>query len=107
MRIFRRIARAGAAAGLVDMARLEYRLTRYEARTLAHLFGTAIGKSASGPLDALRMMGIMIRVNPRVCLEPELAAAWGRYAKRLTKLSLKRAEARIKQAVAPLRRRAA
>jgi glycosyltransferase involved in cell wall biosynthesis len=107
VRIFRTIARAGAAAGLVDMARLEDRLTRYEARTLAHLFGTAIGKSASGPLDALRMMGIMIRVNPRVCLEPELAAAWGRYAKRLTKMSLKRAEARIKRAVAPLRRRAA
>jgi len=107
VRIFRRIAREGAAAGVVDMAGLEACLTRYEARTLAHLFGTAIGKSASGPLDALRMMGIMIRVNPRVCLEPELAAAWGRYARRLTKMSLKRAEARLKRAVAPHRRRAA
>jgi glycosyltransferase involved in cell wall biosynthesis len=107
VRIFRRIARKGAAAGVVDMARLEDRLTRYEARTLAHLFGTAVGKSALGPLHALRMMGIMIRVNPRVCLEPELAAAWRRYAKRLTKMSLKRLEARIKRAAAPLRRRAA
>ena len=103
VRIFRRIARAGAAAGVVDMAGLEDRLTRYEARTLAHLFGTAIGKSARGPLHALWMMGIMIRVNPRVCLEPELAGAWRRYAKRLTKMSLKRLEDRIKRAVAPVR----
>lgn len=107
VRIFRRIAREGAAAGVVDMAELEDSLTRYEARTLAHLFGTTIGKSAQGPLHALRMMGIMIRVNPRVCLESELARAWGRYAKRLTKLSLKRVEARIKHAVAPLRRKSA
>jgi hypothetical protein len=53
------------------------------------------------------MMGIMIRVNPRVCLEPELAAAWARYAKRLTTMSLKRVEARIKRAIAPIRRRSA
>jgi glycosyltransferase involved in cell wall biosynthesis len=107
VRIFRQIAREGAAAGQLDMAELERRLTRYEARTLAHLFGTAVGKSARGPVHALRMMGIMIRVNPRVCLEPELAAAWARYAKRLTTMSLKRVEARIKRAIAPIRRRSA
>lgn len=90
VRIFRQIAREGAAAGVVDMRRIERCLTRYEARTLAHLFGTAIGKSARGLVQALRMMEIMIRVNPRVCLEPELAAAWWRYLKRSMKMSLKR-----------------
>lgn len=107
VQIFRRIAQVGAAAGVVEMAKLEARLTRYEARTLVHLFGTAVGKSALGPLHALWMMGIMIRVNPRVCLQPELARAWRRYAKRLTKMSLKRLESRIKRVVAPLRRKAA
>lgn len=107
VQIFRQIAREGAAAGRVDMAGLEDRLTRYEARTLAHLFGAAIGKSAQGPLHALWMMGIMLRINPRVCLEPELSRAWRRYAKRLTKMSLKRLEGRIKQAAAPIRRMSA
>lgn len=96
VRIFRRLAREGAAAGVLDMHRIERCLTRYEARTLAHLFGTTIGTSARGPLHALRMMGIMMRVNPRVCLERELAAAWWRSFRRLAKMSLKRLAAVVR-----------
>ena len=97
VRIFRQIAREGAAAGVLEMGRIERHLTRYEARTLAHLFGTTVGRSGHGVQHGLRMMGIMMRVNRRVVFEPELAAAWWRYLRRRAGLSLK-------NLVAPLRR---
>jgi glycosyltransferase involved in cell wall biosynthesis len=100
VRIFRRIACQGAAAGLVDLRKLERMLTRYEAHTLAHLFGTTIGKSSSGLSHALTMLWIMVRVNPRVCFERRLRKAWLRHFKRLRHMSIKRVETRIKKVIA-------
>jgi glycosyltransferase involved in cell wall biosynthesis len=97
VKIFRRIAREGAAAGRIDMHSIERSLTRYEARTLAHLFGSAVGKSPPRLSYALTMMWIMLRVNPRVCLEPALAVAWGRYLRQLTRMTFKTLKARVRK----------
>lgn len=105
VRIFREIAKEGAAAGRVDMGQIERSLRRYESRTLTHLFGAAVGKSACGLPDALKMLWIMVRVNPRVCLEPRLAVAWWRYCRRLAGMSWMRLRSRAKQLIAPLRGR--
>jgi glycosyltransferase involved in cell wall biosynthesis/GT2 family glycosyltransferase len=98
VRLFRRIAEHGAAAGRLEMRQIERALTRYEARTLAHLFCTTIGRSSHGLLDALQMLWIMVRVNPRVGLEPELRRAWWRSSKNLARMSLKRLKNRLRQA---------
>lgn len=107
-RIFREIAQDGSASGRVDMASLERSLTRYEARTLIHLFGCSMGTSARGFMDALRMMHIMLSVNPRVCLEPALVRAWHRYAFRLGMMSLRSMKSRVRAAlgISPTRARA-
>ncbi len=104
VRIFREIAREGAAAGLLDMGQTERSLSRYEARTLAHLFGSAVGKSACGLPDALTMLWVMVRVNPRVCLEPTLAAAWWRSCRKLASMSWKRVRSRAAQSFVSIRR---
>lgn len=104
VRIFRRIAREGAAAGVINMAALDRLLTRYEAHTLAHLFGTTIGKSANRPWHALQMVLITLRINPRLFLIPELSLAWSHYAGLLTRMELQRLQARILRAVARYRR---
>jgi glycosyltransferase involved in cell wall biosynthesis len=96
VRIFREIAREGAAAGTIDMPSLERSLTRYEARTLIHLFGCSLAATSGGLTDSLRMMRIMARINPRVCLEPDLLRAWRRYTYRLTKMSLRSWKAKLR-----------
>jgi len=87
VRIFRQIAREGAAAGVLSLDRLERDLSRYEARTLATLFGTTIGLTAHHPGDAIAMLRIIVAVNPRLLLRPDLLIAWGRALGRLIRLS--------------------
>jgi glycosyltransferase involved in cell wall biosynthesis len=99
VRLFRRIAEQGAAAGRLDMRQIERALTRYEARTLAHLFSTTIGKSSHGLFHALQMLWIMFRINPRVCLEPGLRQAWWRSTKDLGRMSIKRLKSRVRHAL--------
>ncbi len=97
VRIFRAIAREGAAAGRLDMQQLERSLTHHEARTLVHLFRMAVGNSANSMPEALRMTGIIMRINPRVLLEPTLAKAWWRYCTSATRRSLKSLERGVKR----------
>jgi glycosyltransferase involved in cell wall biosynthesis/GT2 family glycosyltransferase len=99
VRIFRTIAREGAAAGHVDMQQIARSLTRYEARTLGHLFHVAVGNSASGFSEALRMTGIIMRINPRVLMEPALAKAWWRCCTSAARRSLKDLERRVKRMI--------
>jgi Glycosyl transferase family 2 len=85
--LFREIAHSGAAVGLVDLQAIEPVLTRYEARTLAHLFQSAVGKSARG-LGALpRMLGIALAVNPRVLGDAQLRRVGRRVARSLARLT--------------------
>lgn len=99
VRIFRAIAREGAAAGRLDMQQLERSLTRHEARTLAHLFRVAVGNSANRLPEAFRMMGIIIRINPRVLMEPMLAKAWWGFCTNATRRSLKNLERGVKRMI--------
>jgi hypothetical protein len=99
VRIFREIAREGAAEGRLDMQQLERSLTLHEARTLAHLFHVAVANSSNGLVDVCRMMGIIMRINPRVLMEPKLAKAWWRYLSSATRRSLKSLEHGIKRMV--------
>lgn len=82
-RIFRRVARMAARSSPVPAARMEESLTQYEARTLIHLFGETVGKSARGPFDAVRMLFIAFRVNPRLLLHRRLMSAVYRDLRRL------------------------
>jgi glycosyltransferase involved in cell wall biosynthesis len=99
VRIFRTIAREGAAAGRVDLREIERSLTRYEARTLAHLFSVAVGRSANGFAEAVRIMWVIMRINPRLLLEPAIAKAWWTSWKTAGRRSLKSMERRFKRLV--------
>lgn len=105
VRIFRQIAQEGAAAGRLDMRQIERCLTRYEARTMAYLFGTTIGKSSRSLAQAAEMIRIMFRVNPGVFLEPTLVIAWCKAVVRLTWLSVLRLLPRMKNRLSALRDR--
>lgn len=89
-RIYRRIALEGAAAGVVDLPRLDPFLTRYEGWTLSHFFDAAVGKSAHRVSDAFEMIRIARRVHPRVLLQPRLVATWCLAFARLARMSLAR-----------------
>jgi glycosyltransferase involved in cell wall biosynthesis len=66
VRIFRQIAEKAARRKLLKMSDIDESLTRYEALTLAHLIGQTVGKSLRGPLDVLRMLYIVMSINPRL-----------------------------------------
>ena len=79
--IFRKIAYEGAVAGSLAMLKIEKCLTRYEARVLVHLFGAATKKSGYDTAQFFQMIGIIIQVNPRVLLQPELVRVLWRYVR--------------------------
>lgn len=64
IRIFRDVAALAISKGLISAAELNPPLTRYEAQTLAYLFSCTIGKTTHHPLDTLRLIPIIISINP-------------------------------------------
>jgi hypothetical protein len=54
------------------MRELDPILTRYEARILTDLLRNTLGKTAKSPLSVLRMLGIIISVNPRLMFDRDL-----------------------------------
>jgi glycosyltransferase involved in cell wall biosynthesis len=79
VRIFREIARSGAAAGRVDLRAIERPLRRHEARTIAHLLGAALAESpwrGGRPLAAVR---VVVRVNPWLLLDPRIPLSIARH----------------------------
>jgi glycosyltransferase involved in cell wall biosynthesis len=83
VRIFRQIARRAVREGRATWRPLAGPLRRYEARTLIHLFGTTIGKSARGPLALVQMLRIALGINPRLLGERDFLAALLGFAWRL------------------------
>jgi glycosyltransferase involved in cell wall biosynthesis len=90
VRIFRRIARMAVKRRLISMPEIDNVLTRYETKTLVHLFTAALGKTAKRPADALKMLAIVISVNPRLILNGQLMGTCGKYFWTLAFLALGR-----------------
>jgi len=63
VRIFRRIAGLAVATGQASWRQLDGPLTRYEAQSLIHLFGTTIGRTSRGPLALVRLLRIALEIN--------------------------------------------
>lgn len=89
-RIFRRITEMAVGRGLTSMREMSGVLTRYEAQTLIHLFGQAMGKTLQGPLDAVKMAEIVISVNPRLLWNERLMRYFLLYVWSLSRRSFKR-----------------
>jgi len=104
VRIFRSIALEGVQRGKLELATLDKTLTEYEARTLSHLFSNTVGKSSNSLNDALRMVIIMVRINPNVLLEIQLLKSWIRITKKLFLISLKRVLSNYYQQINALRK---
>ena len=103
VRIFRSIAHDGVERGKLVLTTLDKTLTKYEARTLYHLFGNTVGKSSSRLSDAFRMVAIMFRVNPKLLLEIQLLKSWIRMSKKLFYISLRRTLSKWYQRINTLR----
>lgn len=71
-RLFRRIARSAVRRGLVARAAIEPALTRYEAVTLAYLLSKSFANRPAGPFSLLRALAIIVVVNPRLVVQPDL-----------------------------------
>jgi len=86
--IFRNIAADAAAAGLLERRAIASALTRCEARTLNHLFVCAAEHSSTTLRHAGIMLRLMMRINPRVCLDRTLLQTWAMICGRLARRSL-------------------
>jgi hypothetical protein len=78
-------------------------LTKYESRTLSHLFGNTVGKSSTRLSDAFRMVAIMFRVNPKLLFEIQLLKSWIRMSKKLFLMSIRRTLSKWYQRINTLR----
>ncbi len=87
-RILRRIARQAVRRGLCSSKDLRSVLTHYEARTLVSLFDAMVGRSARGPFDLARFLGIAIAINPALLRDVRFLPACRRYAQTLVRPSL-------------------
>ncbi len=105
IQIFREILNEVCGKNSADFKKLDTELTDYEARALRHLFSTTIDKSATGPIDALKMLVIMMQINPRVFLNKDLMNAWHGWAKYLTSLSSRHLATRVKRIITRYLRR--
>jgi hypothetical protein len=74
VRIFRKTAQLAAQRGLAAMPAIDGDLARYEAQTLVHLLGQAIGKAPPGFAAPFKMLYIVISIKPRLLLDRRLAA---------------------------------
>ncbi len=90
VKIFRKIAKTAASAGLLGTRSIEPSLTRYEARLMATMFTATVGRSATRMADAFAMLTIISSVNDRAFWEPGLMIAWCLCLLRLSLRSLQR-----------------
>jgi glycosyltransferase involved in cell wall biosynthesis len=90
VRLFRRIARRAVERELTTWPQIEGPLSRYEARTLTHLFRTTIGKTSHGPLALVRFLAIGLRVNARLFGDRLFLSRCLGFARTLAGLSAKR-----------------
>ena len=72
VRIFRTIAHEASSSGLLAMQHIEPQLTRYEARVLGCLLGTASGQSIVNFRQAGMLAQMILRINPRLYFQPTL-----------------------------------
>jgi hypothetical protein len=81
-------------------------LTGYEAHTLGYLFSKTLGKSATGPMDVVKMIQIARSVNPRTVMHRRMIQPWvyyGRQRYREARVTLKE-RLRESALVEPIRR---
>jgi glycosyltransferase involved in cell wall biosynthesis len=90
VRIFRQIAHIAAEKKLTEMPQLEPALTRYEAGTLAYLFGRTVGKTTRNPGDVWKMLRVVISVNPRLLLNRRLLKSCRKHFRDLAGLTWRR-----------------
>jgi hypothetical protein len=90
VRIFRQIALTAVQRGLISMAHIEGPLNRYEARTVAYLFGQTLGRAAHGPLAPLRMLAVLLSADPRLLLNRHLLSVYLRHLPSVTRLLMHR-----------------
>jgi glycosyltransferase involved in cell wall biosynthesis len=90
VRLFRRVARLAVARGLTTWPRIDGPLTRYEARTLAHLFKMTIGKTSNDLWAMVRLVGIGLRVNVRLLGNRAFLSRCLGFARTLASLSAQR-----------------
>ncbi|MEO7928273.1 MAG: hypothetical protein ABIR09_03150, partial [Gallionella sp.] len=90
VRIFRQIALSAVQRGLTSMAHIEGPLSRYEARTFAYLFGQTLGRAAHGPLAPLKMLAVLLSVDPRLLLNRHLLSICRRHLPSMTRLIMHR-----------------
>ena len=95
VRIFRRIARMAAKQRLIALCDIEQILTRYEARVLTHLFGNTLGKTTHSAFAVLKMLAIIISVNPRLLRDRGLMNSWMGYFRILKSMTRRRREERV------------
>ncbi len=91
-KIFRQIATSAVQSGQSTWRTLQGPLTRYEAVTLIHLFGTMIGKTARGPLALFRLFGIAVRINPRLFHEKLFLSGCLCFVRPLVRLAFAKAQ---------------
>ncbi len=91
VRIFRHAARLAVRAEQTTWRQIDGPLTRYEASTLIHLFGTMIGKSARGPSALVRLLSISLGINPRLFREKIFVSGCLRFVRPLVQLAFERA----------------
>jgi hypothetical protein len=90
VRIFGQSARLAVQRGLAPWEWFARPLCQYEARTLLHLFGLTVGKTARSPLALFRLLGIAFRVDPRLLRHrPFLSGCLG-FVRPLTRVALER-----------------
>jgi hypothetical protein len=90
VRLFRRIARQAVERGLTTWRQLDGPLTRFEGRTLAHLFRTTIGKTSHGPWAMVRFLAVGLRVNVHLFRDRVFLSRCLGFARTLTGLSADR-----------------
>ncbi|MCX7195264.1 MAG: hypothetical protein NTV37_05090, partial [Proteobacteria bacterium] len=69
----------------------------YEARTFAYLFGQTLGRAAHGPLAPLRMLAVVLSVDPRLLLNRHLLSVCRRHLPSVPRLLMHRWMPGIKQ----------
>jgi len=105
VRIFSQSARLAVQRGLARWRDYSESLRRYEAKTLLHLFGLTVGKTAPSPLALLRLLGIAFRINPRLLRDRLFLSGCLRLVRPLARVALDRSRmVRLAQRVLGRRR---
>ena len=80
MRIFRQITNMAVQRGLISPLEINGALTRYEGRTLAHLFCQSLVNAQSGPTAVFKIFAIIVSTNPYLLLSFRIPLVMLRFA---------------------------